>query len=87
MMATGNDSGTLQNAPVPVADRFGNANKAYSFDGSTQYISTAKQYTNPTDFTISIWFKTTTITGGDLISFGSSQTGLSGQHDRHMLYE
>jgi len=82
--ATGNDNGTLQNSPVTTADRFGNANKAYNFNGSTQYISTAKSYINPGDFSISIWFKTATTIGGKLIGFGTSQTGSSGQFDRHI---
>jgi hypothetical protein len=82
--ATGNNNGTLQNSPSAVADRFGNANRAYSFNGSSQYISTEVSYVSPTDFTISIWFKTATTTGGKLIGFGVSQTGLSYQYDRHL---
>ncbi len=78
------NNGTLQGAPTPVADRFGNANAAYSFNGSTQYISTTKSYTNPNVFTVSAWFKTNTTTGGKIIGFGTSQTGTSGQYDRHI---
>jgi len=77
------NNGVLQNAPAAVADRFGNASKAYSFNGSTQYISTTKSYVNPNTFTISIWFKTATA-GGRLIGFGREQTGQSGQYDRHI---
>ncbi len=82
--ATGNNNGTLQNAPALTTDRFGNANRAYSFDGISQYVSTEKQYTNPTNFSISLWFKTATTTGGKLIGFGISQTGQSWQYDRHI---
>lgn len=82
--AANNNAGTLQNAPASTADRFGNANKALSFNGSSQYISTANAYNNPTEFTISIWFKTNTATGGKLIGFGREQTGTSGQYDRHI---
>lgn len=82
--ATGNNNGTLQSAPALTTDRFGISNKAYSFNGSSQYISTSNAYTNPTDFTISIWFKTASTTGGRLIGFGREQTGSSGQYDRHI---
>ncbi|MEO6669253.1 MAG: LamG-like jellyroll fold domain-containing protein [Ferruginibacter sp.] len=79
-----NNNGTLQNAPTPVANRFGFPGTAYLFDGSSQYVSTANSYLNPPNFTISIWFKTSSVTGGKLIGFGISQTGQSGQYDRHI---
>lgn len=82
--ASGNNAGTLQNGPTSTADRFGIINKAYNFNGSSQYVSTANAYPAPGDFTVSIWFKTNTTTGGKLIGFGSSQTGTSGQYDRHI---
>ena len=78
-----NDNGTLQNAPAVGADRFGNAGSAYSFNGSSQYISTATPFNNPGDITISIWFKTS-VAGGKLIGFGAQQTGLNNQYDRHI---
>jgi len=80
--ATNTNPGTLQLGPIPIADRFGYANRAYSFDGSSQYITTTVQYNNPTIFTISTWFNTSTTTGGRLIGFGNSQTGSSGNIDR-----
>ncbi|MEO8770604.1 MAG: fibronectin type III domain-containing protein [Ferruginibacter sp.] len=80
----GANNGILQGTPISVVDRYNNTGKAYSFNGSTQYISTANAYTNPGDFTISIWFKTTSVTGGRLIGFGTFQSGQSGQYDRHI---
>ncbi len=82
--APGNNTGTLQNSPTQTADRFNRFNKAFTFNGTSQYVSTANQYINPTNFTVSIWFKTATTTGGKLIGFGASQTGQSGQFDRHI---
>jgi len=78
------NNGRLQNAPSLTSDRFGNANSAYTFDGSTQYISTSASYLNPTNVTLSVWFKTTTTSGGRIIGFGNAQTGLSGNYDRHI---
>lgn len=82
--ATGNNNGTFQNNPVPAADRFGVASRAYLLDGSSQYITTTNAYVNPIDITVSIWFKTSSVTGGKLIGFGREQVGTSGQYDRHI---
>jgi hypothetical protein len=82
---TGADNGTLQNSPTSVMDRYGNASSAYSFNGSTQYISTATSYVNPSTFTISAWFKTTN-NNGALIGFANAQTGTPGsQYDRNLF--
>lgn len=81
---TNNNQGTLQNAPTSVADRFGNANSAYSFNGINQYVTTANSYANPTNFSFSVWFKTSTLTGGKIIEFGNAQTGGSGNYDRQV---
>jgi hypothetical protein len=80
--ATGNDNGTLQGSPSTASDRFGNANKAYSFNGTSQYISTANTYVNPAAVSVSIRFRTTTTVGGTLIGFSSVQTGSGGSRDR-----
>ena len=57
--------------------------RAWSLDGTSSYADLATQQTNPTTFTIEIWFRTTTPTGR-LIGFGSSATGGSGSFDRHL---
>lgn len=82
--AMNTNNGTLQNAPAVTTDRFNIASSAYSFNGSTQYISTATPYASVADFTVSIWFKTNSTTGGRLIGFGSAQTGSSTSADRHI---
>ncbi len=82
--AFGINNGTLQNSPASATDRFGVANSAYTLNGSSSYVSTENSYSNPGNFTISIWFKTASVTGGKLIGFGKSQTGQSGQYDRHI---
>jgi hypothetical protein len=81
---TGNNNGTFQNGPSLTANRFNVASSAISLNGTSQYISTARSYVNPTNFTISIWFRTSSVTGGKLIGFGNAQTGSSGQYDRHL---
>lgn len=82
----GNIPGTLQGAPTSATDRFGNAGKALSFNGTSQYISTSKVWTKPqpTSLTISLWFKTNTTSGGQLMGLGDAITGQSGKHDRKL---
>lgn len=58
--------------------------KAVWLDGSSGAIAANNAVTNPTTFTEQIWFATTTTSGGKLIGFGSSQTGASGNFDRHI---
>lgn len=84
--ASGNaNNGTVQNNASLTTDRFSNANSAYSFNGTSQYISTATASASPgpANFSISVWFKTTTA-GGKLVGYGSSQTGSSVYYDRHI---
>ncbi|MEB0248561.1 LamG domain-containing protein, partial [Mucilaginibacter sp. 5B2] len=78
------NDGILQNAPTLTTDRYGAANSAYNFTGtSNQYIQTTKSVFNPQLFTLSVWFKTNTTTGGRLIGYSQTQVG-GGAFDRHI---
>lgn len=79
---TGNN-GTPQGTPPLTADRFGNLNNAYQFDGVDDQINTLTSMVGPSVYSISIWFRTT-VAGGKLIGFGNSQAGSSGSYDRHI---
>lgn len=84
--ATANNSGTFQGGtPLQTTDRYGISNKAYTFNGTTNYMSTGTAYVNPTTFSISTWFKTTTTIGGVLMGFSSYEIGGNGSRDR-MIY-
>lgn len=50
---------------------------AITLNGSSGYIYTSKSYSNPTKFSLELWFKTSNgyNNGGVLIGFNSSQTG------------
>lgn len=71
------------------------ATTAVSLSGGTGNVDTATSaiygpnttQTNPTNFTEEIWFRTTTTTGGNLISFGDAHTGSSGANDRHLYLD
>ncbi|MDB5135222.1 MAG: C-terminal target protein [Mucilaginibacter sp.] len=80
------NNGTIQGAAPLTTDRYGAANSAYNFNGSTQYISTATSVASPgpQTFSISVWFKTTSVSGGRLVGFGDVQVGASVSYDRHI---
>jgi hypothetical protein len=71
----------LQNSPSWISGKIAGA---LSFNGSSQYVSTDASFTNPTTFTLELWFKTNTSQGGRLLGFGSSKTGASSSLDRHL---
>jgi hypothetical protein len=77
------NDGIAQNAPVLTTDRFGFANSAYSFNGTNQFIKTTSPIGNPQTFSISLWFNTTTTTGGRLAGISQYQDG-TGSFDRHI---
>ncbi|MEH6408696.1 MAG: LamG domain-containing protein [Leeuwenhoekiella sp.] len=68
-------NGVISGNPVLTADRFGNDDSAYSFDGDGDWIyfgdAMLSQFVNNTDdFTISLWAKSASTATQDLISFG-----------------
>ncbi len=62
----------------------GATNKAVAFNGSDGFVASNTQYSNPHNYTLEAWFKTTSDQGGKIIGFGCSQTGTSGCYDRHI---
>jgi sugar lactone lactonase YvrE len=76
------NNGTVQNGATLTQDRYNTPNSAYSFNGSSQFISTANSLSAPSTFSISTWFKTTTTSGGAIVGFNSSQTGSGTNYDR-----
>ncbi|HXP20741.1 MAG TPA: LamG-like jellyroll fold domain-containing protein [Streptosporangiaceae bacterium] len=73
------ESGTTQGVAGPIT---GDPTTATSFNGVNGLVAAAKAVSAPQNFSIEGWFKTTTNTGGKLIGFGSSQTGMSTTYDR-----
>lgn len=59
---------------------------AYTLNGTSSYVSTTWFYTNPTTFSIEVWFKTT-VAAGKLVGWGSARTGTSSSFDRHLYVE
>jgi len=55
-----------------------------SLNGSGDFIASLQSVSGPQEFSIGLWFKTTSQNGGRLIGFGSSQSNASPLLDRHL---
>lgn len=82
----GSNNGTLQGG---VGYTSGEVGQAFSFDGSTGFVSTSTLIDNPQTFSLCLWFKTTSTSGGGLISFDStpSQTTPGSSYDRNIYMD
>jgi hypothetical protein len=74
------EAGTTQGLPGSIV---GDPDTATGFDGAG-LVTSVNQVNDPQTFSIEGWFETTTNTGGDMISFGNAQTGLSSNYDRNV---
>ena len=71
--------GTTQGVAGPLT-----GSTATSFNGQTGNVVSQTAVNGPQTFSIEGWFKTTANTGGKLIGFGNSPTGMSSNYDRHI---
>ncbi len=81
---SGNGNNGTVNGATLTADRFGNVNEAFSFNGINNSIvcSQSGPMGNPS-ITLSLWLKTTSTTHGHLVSYGND--GLTGKDFRFMI--
>ena len=73
--------GVSLGSPSPISNSFGTG---VTLDGNTGAIYSSQSMTTPNTFSESIWFNTTTTSGGKIIGFGSAPTGGSNNYDRHV---
>lgn len=63
----------------------GDAGTAATFSGTTTGIAgTTTAVAGPSTFSVEAWFKTTSTTGGKIVGFGDSASGVSSSYDRHV---
>lgn len=65
----------------------GTTNKAAAFDGVNGLVASSTLLSNPSVYSLELWFNSTTTRGGKLIGFGSANTGTSGNYDRHVYLQ
>ena len=80
----GSDNGLYQGGVTYGQSGAISTDSAIALDGSTGYATTIYSFTNPQQYSLEVWFKTATSSGGRLIGFGSSQAGASSSYDRHI---
>jgi hypothetical protein len=59
---------------------------ALTFNGTSDYIYSTTQFTNPVGFTISAWVKTATASGHKIVGFEGNRTGTASASYDRMLY-
>ena len=55
--------------------------------GGDGRISSTSAVKGSNEFSVEVWFKTTTNQGGKIVGFGTAQTGSSGSYDRHVYMQ
>ena len=64
-----------------------NVGSSWAFDGSAGCVVSAASFTNPTNYSEELWFRTTTTTGGGLIGFtDNSAATTGGSSSDRMIY-
>ena len=73
---SGNGQNGMNNGATLTTDRFGNANSAYYFDGSSNYISTPVAFpTGGGAKSFSVWFKPSVLKRGWIVAGGQDNNG------------
>jgi hypothetical protein len=66
----------------------GDTDDSANFNGtSTGVARTSASVSGPQSFAVETWIKTTSTTGGKVIGFGNTATGLSSSYDRHVYMD
>jgi PKD repeat protein len=66
----------------------GSSNTASSFDGTPAGLAaTRTAVPGPNTFSLEGWFKTASTAGGKILGFGSANTGISSNRDRHVYMD
>jgi hypothetical protein len=74
--ATGNGYNGTASGVTYIADRYGNANKAVSFNGVNSYVDVIKTFPDLTSLSFSLWFKPSNTSQNTCIFWeGNSQCG------------
>jgi len=84
--ASGNGNNASNIQAIPCADRYGNPDSAYSFNGTNSYVGVSNNLGG--DFTISLWIKSTQVfpqTGNTYEGAGLFWSDVGGTHNDFVL--
>jgi len=89
---TTDSSGQANNATIvggvtAATGRKGDANSAYTFNGSTGYMTTTTSFSQPQTYSINAWFKTNTSGGGEMVGLADTKGPTPTHYDRHLLMD
>ena len=76
------NNGAITNMSTSTSPVPGISGQALNFDGTDDAVWTTNSYSNPQDFTISAWFKTTIASGNAIVNFAEYISNPSGATDR-----
>lgn len=65
-------------------NRYNELFESYLFDGVNDYVFTTNRFSDPDEFTLSLWFKTSTTNGGRIAGFGNMNASRSTLSDRQI---
>ncbi|MEU0598829.1 LamG domain-containing protein [Streptomyces sp. NPDC006393] len=84
--SSGDDSGVHWNAPAQaVVGGAAGSDRSIAYTGSqSEWTYTDQPHSAPSAFSLELWFKTTSTTGGKLIGFGNKVQLVSSQYDKHV---
>ncbi|GAB2875422.1 PKD domain-containing protein [Nocardioides pacificus] len=82
----GRDGSYVGNVTRGVAGALAGTQDTGVSTGSSQgFVTSPKLTAPPSTFSLAIWFRTTSTSGGRLIGYSSSSTGTSSNYDRHLF--
>lgn len=84
--ASGDDSGVHWNTPAQaVTDAAAGSGSAVRYTGtSSQWTYSDKLHSTPSSFSLELWFKTNSTTGGKLVGFGNKVQLVSSNYDKQI---
>ncbi|MGW0084547.1 LamG-like jellyroll fold domain-containing protein [Streptomyces sp. NPDC003393] len=84
--SSGDDSGVHWNAPTQaVAGGAAGSGRSIAYTGSqSEWTYSDRLRSAPSTFSLELWFRTTSTTGGKLIGFGNKVQLVSSRYDRHV---
>jgi hypothetical protein len=81
------NNAAIQGGVTTTTGRLGDANSAYTFNGTTGFMSTTNSINSPQTYSANVWFKIPSGgTGGVLVAFTNAQTGTSESNYDRILW-